>query len=59
MTWLNEVVTLVHSFVHFGGLQSDFKFWCPPVPEIDGPAGISALALLVTAGIISYNRARS
>lgn len=27
-------------------------------PEIDGPAGISALALLVTAGVITYNRWR-
>lgn len=58
MNLLNEVFTLVHSSVHFGGMQSAFELWCPPVPEIDGPAGISALALLVTAGIISYNRAR-
>lgn len=27
-------------------------------PEIDGPAGVAALALLVTAGIIAYNRYR-
>lgn len=25
-------------------------------PEIDGPAGIAAVALLVSAGIIAYNR---
>lgn len=32
----------------------------PPsqVPEIDGPAGIAALALLVSAGIVAYNRYR-
>jgi hypothetical protein len=25
-------------------------------PEIDGPAGIAAIALLASAGIIAYNR---
>ena len=25
-------------------------------PEIDGPAGVAAVALLVSAGIIAYNR---
>jgi hypothetical protein len=25
-------------------------------PEIDGPAGVAAIALLVSAGIIAYNR---
>ncbi len=25
-------------------------------PEIDGPAGITAIALLVSAGLIAYNR---
>lgn len=29
-----------------------------PVPEIDGPAGISAVALLASAAVIAYNRAR-
>jgi hypothetical protein len=27
-------------------------------PEIDGPAGVSAIALLVSAGMIAYNRVR-
>ena len=27
-----------------------------PVPEIDGPAGIAALALLVSICLIAYNR---
>lgn len=27
-------------------------------PEIDGPAGVSAIALIVSAGMIAYNRAR-
>ena len=27
-------------------------------PEIDGPAGVAAIALLVGAGIIAYNRYR-
>lgn len=27
-------------------------------PEIDGPAGIAAIALLVSAGIVAYNRLR-
>ena len=33
-------------------------FWQCEVPEIDGPAGVSAVALLVSAGMIAYNRAR-
>jgi hypothetical protein len=33
-------------------------FWRCEVPEIDGPAGVSAIALLVSAGMIAYNRAR-
>ena len=28
------------------------------VPEIDGPAGVSALALLIGAGLFLYNRYR-
>jgi len=27
-------------------------------PEIDGPAGVAAIALLVSAGLIAYNRYR-
>jgi hypothetical protein len=27
-------------------------------PEIDGPAGVAAIALLVGAGLIAYNRFR-
>lgn len=55
MSVLSEFITLVHSSVD---LQSAFQLWCPPVPEIDGPAGVAALALLVSVGIVSYNRAR-
>ena len=33
-------------------------FWRCEVPEIDGPAGVSAVALLVSAGMIAYNRIR-
>ena len=29
-----------------------------PVPEIDGPAGVAALALLVSVCLIAYNRFR-
>lgn len=28
------------------------------VPEIDGPAGVAAVALLVSAGILAYHRLR-
>lgn len=28
------------------------------VPEIDGPAGVAALALLVSIGMVIYNRSR-
>jgi hypothetical protein len=31
-------------------------FWDCVVPEIDGPAGVSALAALVSVGMIAYNR---
>jgi len=33
-------------------------FWQCEVPEIDGPAGVSALALIVSAGMIAYDRIR-
>lgn len=36
-----------------------FAFWNCPVPEIDGPAGISALAFLASAGMLAYNRLRT
>jgi hypothetical protein len=29
------------------------------VPEIDGPGGVAAIALLVSIGMVLYNRARS
>ncbi len=28
-------------------------------PEIDGPAGVAAIAVLVSAGLIAYNRYRN
>ena len=44
------VVTAAEAFAQgFGG---------PPVPEIDGPAGIAALAILTSVGLIVYNRFR-
>ncbi|MDX2201449.1 MAG: hypothetical protein NW223_01740 [Hyphomicrobiaceae bacterium] len=27
-----------------------------PVPEIDGPAGISAIAALISVGMVAYDR---
>jgi len=30
--------------------------WNCGVPEIDGPAGISALAVLLSAGVMAYER---
>ena len=41
------------------GTGPSFAFWNCPVPEIDGPAGISALAFLVSAGMLAYNRTRA
>jgi hypothetical protein len=29
-----------------------------PVPEIDGPAGVAALAILACVGLMAYNRIR-
>jgi hypothetical protein len=31
-------------------------FWECVVPEIDGPAGLSAIAALVSVGLIAYQR---
>ncbi|HZO23415.1 MAG TPA: hypothetical protein VFB37_13010 [Steroidobacteraceae bacterium] len=31
-------------------------FWNCDVPEIDGPAGVSAIAALVSVGMIAYQR---
>lgn len=30
-----------------------------PVPEIDGPAGISALAALISIGMVAYDRLKA
>jgi hypothetical protein len=32
------------------------RFWDCVVPEIDGPAGVSALAALVSVAMIAYHR---
>ncbi len=32
--------------------------WDCGVPEIDGPAGISALAVLISAGVMAYERCK-
>jgi hypothetical protein len=34
------------------------RLYNTPVPEIDGSAGIAALALLASVGLIAYNRIR-
>ena len=39
-----------------GSVGPSFAFWRCAAPEIDGPAGVSAVALLVTAGMLAYNR---
>ena len=34
-------------------------FWdCIEVPEIDGPAGVSAVAALLAVGMVTYQRLR-
>lgn len=33
--------------------------WSCTAPEIDGPAGLSALAVLVSAGIMAYERSKA
>jgi hypothetical protein len=33
--------------------------WDCGVPEIDGPAGVSALAVLISAGVMAYERCKS
>jgi len=54
-TKLTLALTLV-----IGSVAPAMAFWnCTTVPEIDGPAGISALAALASFGIIAYQRARS
>ena len=37
-------------------LAADGPFRTVGAPEIDGPAGIGAIALLVSAGIVAYRR---
>lgn len=39
-------------------ITPSFAFLICELPEIDGPAGISAVALLASAAMIAYNRAR-
>jgi hypothetical protein len=33
-------------------------YWCPPVPEFDGPAGIAAIALLISVAAVIYDKSK-
>jgi hypothetical protein len=50
----------VLAFVAFAGEAVAMGNWrqVQHAPEIDGPAGVAAIALLVSAGIVAYNRLR-
>jgi hypothetical protein len=62
-------IKLDHQECVMVNLYSGLFQWCadvftskPPgnaVPEIDGPAGIAAIALLVSVGCILYNKSRN
>jgi hypothetical protein len=39
-----------------GGNWGGDKGFGGSAPEIDGPAGVAAIAVLVSAGLIAYNR---
>lgn len=56
-------------FVHKLGLAATILLWSIPsasaldwichVPEIDGPAGLSALAVIASLGMVAYDRCKS
>lgn len=47
-----------NGFGNGGGGGTDGGGAFGSAPEIDGPAGVAAIALLVSAGLIAYNRFR-
>jgi hypothetical protein len=47
---------LALSMIFWSVTPSMAAFWDCPAPEIDGPAGISAIAALVSVGMIAYRR---
>lgn len=56
--WLTTVSEVL-AFGDYGGSGSGFgggRGGGSSAPEIDGPAGVAAIALLVSAGFIAYNR---
>jgi hypothetical protein len=49
-------VLLALSMIFGSMTPSMADFWDCPAPEIDGPAGVSAIAALVSVGMIAYRR---
>lgn len=40
--------------------QAFAAFWyCPPVPEFDGPSGVAAMTLLVSVGAILLRKSKN
>ena len=51
-------IALLASLIAPGQALAGFFYVPPPIPEIDGPAGIAAIALLVGVVAILYQKIR-
>ncbi len=60
MSWQSLYIKTFVAAVSLTSIAGEAAAWGYRVhaPEIDGPAGVAAVALLVSAGIMAYNRYR-
>ena len=58
MRWMNSKAVKPALFMLMLSMSEALAQVGVGAPEIDGPAGVTAIALLVGAGIIAYNRYR-
>jgi hypothetical protein len=53
---VGSTISLALSALACSVVPSAAAFWDCTVPEMDGPSGISAIALLVSVGMIAYQK---
>ena len=53
---VGSTVSLALSALTCSVMPSAAAFWDCTVPEIDGPSGVSAIALLASIGMIVYQK---
>ncbi|MEZ5854272.1 MAG: hypothetical protein R3D67_05790 [Hyphomicrobiaceae bacterium] len=52
-------LALIASMILWSVPSASALIWDCDVPEIDGPAGLSAIAVVVSLGMIAYDRLKA